>query len=136
MKTEHKYAQVLRWIADGESVEARRTGFNKEQPWADFPHDFDERLVCIALLGDDQWEFRLKPRTITVNGREIVAPIHHQDEGQEVWSFDVLGNVFRTTYRSGKSMSYAAAEFGAIFASEHDAECARDEISKLLKSAW
>lgn len=71
MKTEHKYAQVLRWIADGESIQVKtnRGVFV----------DLDESQVQGTLrnigggLCVEPEDFRLKPRTITVNGREIVA---------------------------------------------------------------
>lgn len=67
MKTEHKYAQVLRWIADGEDVQFHYevSGWTTES--------------CVAILEAVAAQtypanlFRLKPRTITVNGREIVA---------------------------------------------------------------
>lgn len=71
MKTEHKYAQALRWIADGEKVQARY----KDKRFGSFPSDFDSAYVGRMLEGDDGWEFSLKPRTITVNGREVPEPV-------------------------------------------------------------
>lgn len=72
-KTEHKYAQVLRWIADGEEVQGKITAGS----WADL-QNFSEEHSTAILKGDphpfSNYEFRLKPRTITVNGREIVEP--------------------------------------------------------------
>lgn len=68
MKTEHKYAQVLRWIADGEEIQWYGWGGQ----WHPIEHD----KIMKALSGEDAAppeHFRLKPRTITVNGREIVA---------------------------------------------------------------
>jgi hypothetical protein len=68
MKTEHKYAQVLRWIADGDEVQIRQlVGSTYTSASAD--------RVLVEVI-DRQLTpecFRLKPRTITVNGREIVA---------------------------------------------------------------
>lgn len=72
MKTEHKYAQVLRWIADGESIQVKT---NRGVLFV----DLDESQVQGTLrnIGGgacvEPEDFRLKPRTITVNGREIVA---------------------------------------------------------------
>lgn len=67
MKTEHKYAQVLRWIADGEQIQAIAL---------DAFRDCDADFV-LHLIGERRAtapeNFRLKPCTITVNGREIVA---------------------------------------------------------------
>lgn len=72
MKTEHKYAQVLRWIADGESVEWR---FDNSE-WEPLMNA-NITTHTLGLFLKDQWdggyEFRLKPRTVTVNGREIAA---------------------------------------------------------------
>ena len=70
MKTEHKYAQVLRWIADGKKVEGRTAGTMNE--WCDVT-DWNDTALSATVRGEWDYEFRLKPRTITVNGREIVA---------------------------------------------------------------
>ena len=83
MKTEHKYAQVLRWIADGKKVEGRTAGTMNE--WCDVT-DWNDTALSATVRGEWDYEFRLKPRTITVNGREIVAgeseaPI----EGMKYW---------------------------------------------------
>lgn len=72
MKTEHKYAQVLRWIADGEDVEGRCVGHIH---WENI-NDFGAAKFSLAFQDrslDIDYEFRLKPRTITVNGREIAT---------------------------------------------------------------
>lgn len=69
MKTEHKYAKVLRWIADGENVLGSLDGGGE----GEFPHDFSPNSIQHVLLGKPGWIFRLKPRTITVNGREVQA---------------------------------------------------------------
>ena len=70
-KTEHKYAQVLRWIADGKKVEGRTAGTMNE--WCDVT-DWNDTALSATVRGEWDYEFRLKPRTITVNGREIVEP--------------------------------------------------------------
>ena len=70
MKTEHKYAQVLRWIADGKKVEGRTAGTMNE--WCDVT-DWNDTALSATVRGEWDYEFRLKPRTIKVNGREIVA---------------------------------------------------------------
>lgn len=70
MKTEHKYAQVLRWIADGKKVEGRTAGSMNE--WCDVFY-WNDTALSATVRGAWDYEFRLKPRTITVNGREIVA---------------------------------------------------------------
>lgn len=69
MKTEHKYAQVLRWIADGEEIQW--------YGWGGQWHPIEHKEIMKALSGEDAAppeHFQIKPRTITVNGREIVEP--------------------------------------------------------------
>lgn len=94
MKTEHKYAQALRWIADGEKVEARY----KDKRFGCFPSDFDNSYVGRMLEGDDGWEFSLKPRTITVNGREVQAGETVAPEAEfffvDLHSTDLWGKTF------------------------------------------
>ena len=42
MKTEHKYAQVLRWIADGEDVQARLAGSESSEKFESLIGNFGE----------------------------------------------------------------------------------------------
>lgn len=110
MKTEHKYAQILRWIADGEDVLGSLDGGGE----GEFPHDFSPNSIQHVLLGKPGWIFRLKPRTITVNGREIVAgsavepergityylPVPHQ-EGMYGWETWTNNDFDRRTFSRG-----------------------------------
>jgi hypothetical protein len=68
-KQEHKYAQVLRWIADGEAVQVQLSNGS----WAN--EDSSDLLIAVAdgnAYHADR--YRLAPRTVTVNGVECVAP--------------------------------------------------------------
>ena len=63
----HPYAQILRWIADGERIQERR------KEWCDC--DNGTLLYMIANVEADVPEnYRLAPRTIFVNGVEVPAP--------------------------------------------------------------
>lgn len=69
-KEAHKYADALRWLADGEQVQARM----KNAQFADFPRDFSIASSESVLLGEPGWQFRIKPRTVMCNGVEVPAP--------------------------------------------------------------
>ena len=68
-KTEHPYAQVLRWIADGEAVEV----------CGSLPNDFQvfpaEEILRGIANGVQPATYRLKPRTISINGHEVPEPM-------------------------------------------------------------
>ncbi|MDH2234662.1 hypothetical protein N5K37_32650, partial [Delftia tsuruhatensis] len=73
MKKEHPHAQVLRWIADGEDVQARMS--DGSETWWSFPGKYSHASERKVLLGEpSELEFRIKPKTITVGDREIEAP--------------------------------------------------------------
>lgn len=99
MKTEHKYAQVLRWIADGEDVQARLPGSEVSGEFESLIGNFnawnysDDWKQCLLSgdFGGHEWEFRLKPRTITVNGREIVAGETSPPKEGTVYFFPMVG---------------------------------------------
>lgn len=121
-KTEHKYAQVLRWIADGEDVQARLPGSEVSREFESLIGNFNEwnysddwkQCLLSGDFGGHEWEFRLKPRTITVNGREIVAgsevepewgityylPVPHQ-EGMYGWEKWTNNDFDRRTFSRG-----------------------------------
>lgn len=68
------------WLAnfDGEHVQYKVRSSNDE--WDSFkPEDW-----LIEDLKSNDYEFRLKPKTITINGVEIVAPFDPK-VGQYVW---------------------------------------------------
>lgn len=76
MKKEHPHAKVLRWIADGETVQFRdvRDDFND---WATISADYSGWFgLLITAPGErERWEFRIKPKTIPIGDREIEAPV-------------------------------------------------------------
>lgn len=63
-KQEHKYAQVLRWLADGEKIQADVNGWTT----------LNEISVLRLILTGTHNKFRLAPHTICVNGVEVPAP--------------------------------------------------------------
>lgn len=130
MKKEHPHAQVLRWIADGETVQFKRPS-HEFADWADISarcSNFAGYLVtCPDLI--DGYEFRLKPKTITVGDREIEAPVMSgpgyfiSDLGRElVWFGDERDiNSFADMQKNGR-----------IFATPEAARAAQEAITALL----
>lgn len=66
-KQEHKYAQVLRWIADGQKVQFKTV----TNLWADEQPEATLMRIAGGISGH---QYRIAPRTVTVNGVECVAP--------------------------------------------------------------
>lgn len=81
MKTEHRYAQALRWIADGKNLQIR---WGKDPRWMELP-ERNEIVMDEILRGVGAYEFRIKPRTVKIGNREIEAPVLEPEEGQELW---------------------------------------------------
>ncbi len=77
-KTEHKYAQVLRWIADGEAVEIYWAG-----RWQ--RHDFELfRLIGEGVATPDM--FRVAPKHININGFNVPEPLREwPGDNRKVW---------------------------------------------------
>lgn len=65
---EHKYAQVLRWIADCERIQCNY----HINGWCD--ESYSDALGKVVAGTVDPERFRLAPRTIIVNGVEVPAP--------------------------------------------------------------
>lgn len=127
MKKEHPHAQVLRWIADGENVEVKTSG---RAPWIEV---FGLNNNCLAILiappEPCEFEFRIKPKTITVGDREIEAPIKSgpgyfiTDTGHELPWFDDERdrNSFADMQKNGR-----------VFATPEAARAAQEAITALL----
>ncbi|WP_031254265.1 hypothetical protein [Curvibacter lanceolatus] len=89
MKVEHEYAQVLRWIADGEPVQAYESVLGE---WLD-------RVPSTLLLDIFNQEtapenFRIKPRPILINGVEVPEPLRVVPEvGTAYWMADTSSEI-------------------------------------------
>lgn len=129
---EHKHANAWRWIADGESIQARRTGFTKAQEWAAFPNDFEPRAAFLALMGDEQWEFRITPRTLIIAGRQIEPPLGSISGDKLVYVSNADGGSMAIKFSLDIKEHYHAFLNGRLFATPEAAKAAYDAITALL----
>ena len=67
--------EALIALANGEDVECK---VNQHMPWG------DASLICATLFLNTNYQFRLKPRNITINGIEVPAPFEPK-EGETYW---------------------------------------------------
>lgn len=128
MKKEHPHAQVLRWIADGEDVQARMS--DGSETWWSFPGKYSHASERKVLLGEPSGlEFRLKPKTIRIGDREIEAPV-------------MSGPGYFIT-NAGDSLDYfgdnrdhpafaGMQKLGRVFATPEAARAAQEAITALL----
>lgn len=70
--------EALIALANGEEVETKR---KDEITWSSIG------FFAVNVFKDVKWEFRLKPRTITINGIEVPAPFEPKEEDQ-YWYLD------------------------------------------------
>lgn len=125
MKKEHKYAQALRWVADGEDVQIQ---------WGTDPYWYtlkglDEVVNDEILRGNADYRFRIKPKTIHIGDREIEAPIKSgpghfiSDTGM---ALDWMGD-----HRDHPAYMDLQKQ-GRVFATEEAARAAQEAITALL----
>lgn len=129
MKKEHPHAQVYRWIADGENVQACK--LDGSEPWWSILEDASYTWWLALLQGrlDGQYKFRIRPKTITVGDREIEAPIKSgpgyfiTDTGHELSWFDDERdrNSFADMQKNGR-----------VFATPEAARAAQEAFTALL----
>lgn len=124
---ENKYAQVLRWIADGEIVQWKPESCE----WVD--QRWESTLSEIANHEYQPESYRIAPRTLTIAGVEIEAPLTEAIQGQTVYASDATGRVapFRFSEADIKGVEDALAN-GRLFATPEAAKAAYDAITALL----
>ncbi|MGQ8875916.1 hypothetical protein ACUTR7_00280 [Delftia sp. NA_296.1] len=123
MKKEHPHAQVLRWIADGENVEV------DAERWTTLGLRPDQFLISLIRGGlSSSWQFRIKPKTITVGDREIEAPVM---SGPGYYITD-HGTVYRWFDEPGLNPQIDLQKLGRVFATEEAARAAQEAITALL----
>lgn len=127
---EHKYAQVLRWLADGKEVVGTPPGGTVEYQ---FPTHFNMPSVIDVVTGVGGYTFRLKPRTITIGRVECEAPVLEPEEGQTLYWINQDYQVDSNTYRKEDHRHWVSPlQHGDCFATPEAAWAARNAITKLL----
>lgn len=124
MKKEHKYAQALRWMADGEIVQIK---WERSGGWLPM-NARNEYVNDQVLRGLDGYEFRLKPKTIPVGDREIEAPVMSGPG----YYLTLHGDVFRWFDEPGLNPQIDMQKRGLVFATEEAARAAQEAITALL----
>ena len=122
---ENKYAQVLRWIADGESVQWQA----EDGEWVS--HHWVDTLLEIAGDEYEPERYRIEPRTMTIAGREIEAPLTAIAVHQEVWMCDGEGNPVSIRYASMPAFE-SLRDSGRLFATQSAAKAAYLAVTDLL----
>ena len=79
---------VPRLVKDGVDIQYRpSTLFNSsaENKWVDFSlEEHEEEFTLGDFINRGRWDFRLKPRTITINRVEVPAPFEPK-HGDDIW---------------------------------------------------
>ncbi|WP_212646415.1 hypothetical protein [Delftia sp. PE138] len=129
MKKEHPHAQVLRWIADGETVQLRNTNHELDA-WTDIGTGHSDLMGCIAVSHGSfgGFEFRIKPKTITVGDREIEAPVMSGPG----YFITHCGHAFRWFEDPKLNPLIDLQKLGRVFATEEAARAAQEAITALL----
>lgn len=93
--------EALIALANGEGVE-----FLHKEVW-----DCVGEMIILKHFTEDKFKFRLKPRTITINGIEIPAPFEPED-GDKYWYIDSDGTVDSSSWDSHQIDKDRASIFG------------------------
>ena len=93
--------EALRALADGKTVEVKRIHDNEWKP---------AQIFGVSVFTDSETtSFRLKPRTITINGIEMPAPFEPKED-ESIW---VLSDMHERGYMRSKHKNEFGCYFGA-----------------------
>lgn len=125
MKKEHKYAQALRWLADGEDVQIQ---WGADPRWYSLKVP-NEVVNDEIMRGNGYYKFRIKPKTIPIGDREIEAPVM---SGPGHFVTD-MGNDLEYFGDNRDHPAFVDLQKqGRVFASPEAARAAQDAITALL----
>ena len=130
MKTEHEYAQVLRWIADGETVQAY------DLQIGEFVDKAPEALLLMIFSQEPApGNFRIKPRTILINGREVPEPMRVAPEvGIMCWVADPSAWKLDDWEWEGDEYDFELLKRGLVHAAEEAAQAHVDALLSFTTS--
>lgn len=123
---EHKYAQVLRWIADGKKIQWQ----SSDGTWCDECHK--EALGSILDEGYVPSRYRLAPRTVKVGDVEIEAPaMDLEEDGTDYFWVTADGVVYGVLDKSAVFVGDLRKR-GRLFSTREAAKAANDAWVKLM----
>lgn len=130
---EHEYAQVLRWIADGKEVQFSHPDVHG---WLDLTQ-LSQPALSSFFAGENGWEFRLKPRTITIAGRQIEEPVdaEYALKNRSTCYVVLSDGGVRLASTLPEFVIRLAAQTGFVFAREDAGLRALEAIKAALKGA-
>lgn len=115
MIVEHRFANVLRWVAEGKEIQGEF-----QNGWRTLSHKEVLSIVADSCLPAE--EFRVKPATVGIDSHEAILPVTAPSEGQVLWFWDVsAAEPVQITYSSKFRQS---AKEGELFLSSAAAEAA------------
>jgi hypothetical protein len=127
----HKYAKVFQWIEEGhyDRIMGRRVGLDQSYSflWA-----WNSQAMNQMMRGTGEFEFMLKPATISIAGVECPGPVlsaHELDENCVIACSD--GGVFNALSVQ-KNFLRKALENGFVFQNEEHAKTTMSALKKLL----
>ena len=126
-KKEHPEANVLRWIADGETVQWE----NDRNKWCD-KSTSDILLLLVRENASDN--FRIKPKTTHIGKYDVTEPMREEpDVGIPFFFLDATAdNGINTTCWSGHWQDENALKLGMAWLKKEDALLAAKAIKELL----
>ena len=103
--------EALIALANGDNVESKKIGLVERDDisWLDTPKT---RQLTVLDFISGQWHFRLKPKTITINGIEVPAPFEPKD-GDGVYFIDCETNRGYSSDAIGGGCAEQWIQFGA-----------------------
>ena len=127
MKKEHEYAQLLRWIADGEVIEF--------DPLNSAPYVIPSK----SLLQDAASQiyapnrYRIKPKTIRIGAFDVPEPMRVAPAFDSVYWEVSIDGTSRDTWRISFAQ-IAALHNGLLHATQEGAEAMRNALLSLTKA--
>ncbi|MEG0991355.1 MAG: hypothetical protein RSN88_10880 [Gordonibacter sp.] len=126
---EHKYAEALRWLADGKEIEVR---WGSRPEWWQLSMR-NEVVNDEIVQGRGHYQFRLKPRTVKIGCREVEAPVRELKKGETYFYMDYAHCKAEKTTFEGHKFDAECLATGRAFASREACQAAHDAIHALLR---
>lgn len=123
-------ANILHAIADDIPVQCRA----RAMPGSEWGSPVNPLFTLATNSNDQLLEWRIKPRTVTVNGVEVPAPLRTRPLPAEFWVADPTNQRFAqcSAYMSSDITDLAFAR-GLVYATEEDAAALGRAMAKPLE---
>lgn len=125
----HPNQHIIDALYEGKEVSFR---FSSTHTWKTLDNSAGSLIWISLVTGNNEYEFKLKPRMVKLNGYEVIAPLIAVEHGKAVHVLENDGSVYSMFYDCTDKEHQKLLAARSIFSEPHHAQAFHSAFLKML----